>query len=279
MKSLRKVGESFSSATSHNQDFQEVLLVPIEDIDLDVSKNIRDSYDLEGLKELAKSIETHGLLEPIGIEKNLGKNGKYPLVFGFRRALAISKFTNIKIVRAITVLSSSNKEIIQLLENIQREDLSDYELAKSLYQIKKASSFTIEELARNIDKSIDWVKKKMVHANILNDIEDISSPNQLNTLKNLTTQQIASISKLAKNEKIHAIEEIGKGKSKVKDIRNLSYKFKKEKVNSSKKRYDHFDSKTRIKELKMQLKSLYSQRTKLNNEIAKYELELSSYSS
>lgn len=258
MKSLRKVGSSALSAPSHDWENQEVIMVPVDKIDLDVSKNIRESYNMEGLEELAKSIDTHGLLEPIGIDKNIGKNGKYPLVFGFRRALAISKFTNIKMIRAITVLSTSNKEIIQLLENIQREDLTDYEIARSLYQLKKKSSYTIEELAKSIDKSIDWVKKKMVHANILNDIENISSLSQLNTIKNLSTQQISSISKLSKNEKLQAVEEISKGKSKVTEIRNLSKKIKNEKENLSTNKNKATATKNRIRELKNHLKSLYT---------------------
>lgn len=277
MKSLRKVGNlNYKSATTHEMDHQEIFLIPVEKIDLEDSSNIRDSYDLSGLEELAKSIEENGLLEPIGIDGKINPNGKYTLIFGFRRTLAISKFTNIKMVRAITVLPKSDKNVVQLLENIQREDLTDYEIAKSLYAIKKNTQSTIDELAKRINKSVDWVKKKMVHANILNDIESISEPEQLDTIKNLTTQQISSISKLEKEDKLLAIEEIKNGKARVKDIRSLSDALKVDKKIQKKKKPSILKEKnsSRLKLLKSTLKKLYLDRKNIEKEIAKIESQL-----
>jgi len=280
MGSLRKVGKTESeslgkSATSHLSNLQQVLEIPIERIDLDPKLNIRDSYDQAALAELAQSIERDGLLEPVGISASIGKNGKYKLIYGFRRALAVAKFTNIKIIRAITVDSTANLEVIQLLENIQREDLTDYEIAKTLSSIKKSTNLNNEELAKRVNKSLDWIKKKMVHAKILDEIEEDSNPDQLKTLRKLTTQAISPISKLDKNSKKEALNLVKEGKGTVANLRDFS---KEKKIGNS-----DLSSKSkpltkvqiqRVSDIKSKIAKLSADKIKLEKDIQKLEREL-----
>ncbi|MCZ8345123.1 MAG: ParB/RepB/Spo0J family partition protein [Leptospiraceae bacterium] len=283
MAGLRKVGKTETeslgnSATSHFANVQQVLEIPVERIDLDPKKNIRDSYDQAGLAELARSIETDGLLEPVGISSAIGKNGKYQLIYGFRRALAIAKFTNLKIIRAITVDSTADLDVIQLLENIQREDLSDYEIAKSLSKIKKSTNANNEELATRLNKSVDWIKKKMVHSKILDEMEEDSTPEQLRTLRNLTTQAIAPISKLTREGKKEALDLAREGKATVANLREFS---KRKKIGSSNSLADSKKTKPlskaqiqRISEIKSRIAKLSADKIKIEKDIQKLEKEL-----
>ncbi|NCN11565.1 MAG: ParB/RepB/Spo0J family partition protein [Leptospira sp.] len=266
MKSLRKV-QSGDSATSHFIDDQEILNIPVNSLNLDPTKNLRTSYDEEGLRELASSIELNGLLEPIGIDKRLTKSGKYQLVYGFRRALAISKFTDIKFVKAITVSQDANTEVIQLLENIQREDLSDYEIAKSLHSIKISSNINNIELSLKINKSIDWIKKKMVHANIIHELENESNKEELLLLKNLTTQQVSPISKLDIQDKKEALKLIKSGSGTVSDIRSFSKNKTKTKELAGK-------NGKKILLLESRIKDLTKEKSKIDTEILRLKTEL-----
>jgi len=266
LKSLRKV-QSGDSATSHFIDDQEILNIPVNSLNLDPTKNLRTSYDEEGLRELASSIELNGLLEPIGIDKRLTKSGKYQLVYGFRRALAISKFTDIKFVKAITVSQDANTEVIQLLENIQREDLSDYEIAKSLHSIKISSNINNIELSLKINKSIDWIKKKMVHANIIHELENESNKEELLLLKNLTTQQVSPISKLDIQDKKEALKLIKSGSGTVSDIRSFSKNKTKTKELAGK-------NGKKILLLESRIKDLTKEKSKIDTEILRLKTEL-----
>lgn len=284
MAKLRSLNENNFAASTRSMDqsstsnFQEVLEIPIEDIDLDLKKNIRDSYNAEALQELAKSIEKHGLLEPVGVVKNI--TGKYKLIYGFRRALAITKFTKINTIRAITVQDSNNLSIIQLLENIQREDLTDYEIAKTLSGIKKAMDCNLETLAREIDKSLSWVKKKMAHGNFIEEMEEESEPDQLKTLRSLTSDQAASISKLSSQDKKSALNLIQAGKGTVANLRDFSKDKKIEKA-TKKSNLKTAQSKPlskaqiqRISEIKSKIAKLSADKIKIEKDIQKLEKEL-----
>ena len=86
----------------------------------------RKHFDSAALKELAESIKTNGVIEPIVVRKSLSG---YELVAGERR-LRASKLAKLQEVPAILVdFNDTQMMEISLLENIQREDLSAIEEA------------------------------------------------------------------------------------------------------------------------------------------------------
>ncbi|MCG6146500.1 ParB/RepB/Spo0J family partition protein [Leptospira bandrabouensis] len=227
-KQLKKIysDSEFKSAMSHFEDIQQYLSLPIQDIDLNLSKNIRDDYDETLLEELANSILENGQLEPVGISPNRNRNGKFYLIYGYRRCLAIKKYAPQIPVKAVTVVSKTDDDTIQLLENIQREDLTDYEIAKALITIKEKSNLRNEDIAKKIHKSLDWVKKRIIHGKSVNQLEEQSQVNP-ETLRKLTTHQISQISSLNLKEKIAVLNTAEKfEKAKVKDFKKLAKKKK-----------------------------------------------------
>ena len=110
----------------------------------------RKTFNEESLAELAESIKTHGVLQPIVLTK-LGEG--YRIVAGERRFRAAKK-AGLKAVPAI-VRDLSEKEVreIALVENLQREDLNPMEESEALYNLLTENDLTQEALAHAIGKS------------------------------------------------------------------------------------------------------------------------------
>lgn len=110
----------------------------------------RKNFDEESLKELAKSLEEDGQIQPIVVYED---DGKYFLIAGERRLRAskIAKRDNIKAI--IDSSFKSKLREIALIENIQREDLNAIELANSYQALIEEHNITHEELAKKLKKS------------------------------------------------------------------------------------------------------------------------------
>lgn len=110
----------------------------------------RKVFDPTALNELAQSIKTYGVIQPILVTK---KNGRYMIVAGERRFRA-SKLAEKKTIPAI-VKDFSDAEVkeIALLENIQRQDLNPIETARAMKELMDLYGWTQESLADRLGKS------------------------------------------------------------------------------------------------------------------------------
>lgn len=139
----------------------ELVEVPLKRLEQD--NNLRELAEDDSLKELAESIKVHGVLEPVLVES--GNDGKYRLVAGYRRCAA-AKRAGLIAVPAIVQLDGSKgvsqNEIreIQLVENVQRKDLSPLEEAKAFASIVD-SGVTQAELAKRVGKSQPYVANRI----------------------------------------------------------------------------------------------------------------------
>lgn len=112
------------------------------------------------IEELAQSISTHGLIQPISVVKDGA--GKYMIVSVERRYRA-SQSLNLKTIKAHIISADSKKmEEISLIENIQRNDLTDYEIANFISLLWESGQYTQkQELADAIGKSKSYVSKAL----------------------------------------------------------------------------------------------------------------------
>lgn len=133
-------------------------LVSISSIKL-TGWNPRKKFDEEQLKNLAQSIEAHGILEPLIVRPG-SKKGSLDLVAGERRlrAATIAKLKKVPVI--IRDLDDKEAREIMLLENLQREDLLPMEEAKALKQLVK-DGITQESLAKRIGKSQPWIANRI----------------------------------------------------------------------------------------------------------------------
>ena len=124
------------------------------------SKTSAATYDEEGIKQLAASIEKKGLLQPVILSE---KGTRYGIQAGHRRVLAF-KLLERQTIPALVRPSPEILAEIQLIENIQREDLSpaDLETAVRALVARHGSQEAVAEL---LLKSKQWVSNVIAAAN------------------------------------------------------------------------------------------------------------------
>jgi ParB family chromosome partitioning protein len=109
----------------------------------------RKTFDETTIKELASSIEQHGLLQPVTV-KRIPDEDEYILVAGERRYRAVQKLSRPTIAAIIT---DGNADELAVIENLQREDLRPLEQAEALARLQETHGYTQEQLARVIGKA------------------------------------------------------------------------------------------------------------------------------
>lgn len=106
----------------------------------------------ETLVELAKSIQEHGIIQPIVVLPK-DANGEFEIIAGERRWRA-ARLANLQEVPVIIRQFDENKAIaVSLIENIQREDLNVLDYIKALHRLSVECSLTHEQIAKVIGKS------------------------------------------------------------------------------------------------------------------------------
>lgn len=135
-----------------------VILIPVEQI-IPNPNQPRKTFKDESLTELAESIRTFGVIQPIQVRKV--DNELYELISGERR-LRASKLAGMQEIPAMEVtISDKDSAVIAIIENVQREDLSFFEEAESYRQLIKYYDMTQEQVAALIGKSQSFVANKI----------------------------------------------------------------------------------------------------------------------
>ena len=110
----------------------------------------RKTFNEESLKELAESIKTYGVIQPIVVTKT---GRRYQIVAGERRFRA-ARLAGLKevpvIVRAFT---DAERTEVAIIENIQRDDLNPIEKAQAYQQLLSGYDMTQEDLAKRLSVS------------------------------------------------------------------------------------------------------------------------------
>lgn len=104
----------------------------------------RGRFDEGQLKQLAASIEKHGILQPVVVRRH---GDKYQLIMGERR-LRAARIAGKRSVPAI-VREADDADALKfaLMENLQREDLNPIEEARGYSELKEAFELSIKEIA------------------------------------------------------------------------------------------------------------------------------------
>jgi ParB family chromosome partitioning protein len=109
----------------------------------------RNVFDAERLAELAQSIRTHGILQPLIVRR---VHNKYELVAGERR-LRAAKVAGLDHIPAIVQdLADDHLLEVSLIENIQREDLNPLEVAQAFDRLTRELKLSHEEIGQRTGK-------------------------------------------------------------------------------------------------------------------------------
>lgn len=134
----------------------EVRNIPLENIDLD--ENTRKNYDVEDLRELSESIRTYGVQQPVLLRT---KGDRLSLIFGGRRYRASQMIGRKTIPAIIKEISDDDVVELQIIENLQRTNISPLEEAGALKKVLDLKGYTQEKLAGKIGRSQSWVANRL----------------------------------------------------------------------------------------------------------------------
>ncbi|MDR1917693.1 MAG: ParB/RepB/Spo0J family partition protein [Christensenellaceae bacterium] len=126
-----------------------VISIPVSQIDNNINQP-RKHFDESKIKELADSIREHGVIQPILV---VAVGSRYMIVAGERRWRAC-KVAGVKEIPAV-IKNFTNKQIaeIAIIENLQRDDLNDMEVARGIKRLMDEYSLTQEKVAEQIGKT------------------------------------------------------------------------------------------------------------------------------
>ncbi len=154
---------------------REVIQIPIEDL-VPNRFQPRIAFDEKALNDLANSIKQHGILQPL-VVRRLGD--KYEIIAGERRYKAAQKAGLIAVPGLIANVNDESSAEIALVENVQRQDLSSIEEAKSYKNILDKSDMTQEELAKKMGLSQSSVANKLRLLNLNEDVQQALLENKI----------------------------------------------------------------------------------------------------
>lgn len=127
-----------------------VVKIPLTQIEVNPFQP-RVDFNKEALADLAESIKTHGVVQPITVRKL--DNKKFQLIAGERR-LRASKLAGLDNIPAYVRIANDQESLeIALIENIQREDLNALEIALNYQRLLDECNLTHEDLSTRLGKS------------------------------------------------------------------------------------------------------------------------------
>ncbi|WP_436966774.1 ParB/RepB/Spo0J family partition protein [Staphylococcus xylosus] len=119
----------------------------------------RQVFEPNKIKELAESIEEHGLLQPIVVRPI--EEDMFEIIAGERRFRALQTLNKTHADVIIRYLDDEETAVVALIENIQRENLSVIEEAEAYKKLLDIGDTTQSELAKSVGKSQSFIANKL----------------------------------------------------------------------------------------------------------------------
>ena len=149
----QRLGKGLGALIGETEDLgasaDGVVEINVNEIDPNINQP-RKKFDEEKLKELAQSIKTYGIVQPIIVQRN---GARYIIIAGERRYRA-ARLAQLETVPAV-IKDYSEKAFLEvsLVENLQREDLNPIEEAQALRMLMEEHRLTQDELSERLGKS------------------------------------------------------------------------------------------------------------------------------
>lgn len=173
--SSEKQGQDDIVETTQNH-LEEVVNVAIEKI-VPNRYQPRTVFDDAKIEELARTIHTHGVIQPIVIRKM--DDEKYEIIAGERRFRAMTKLKWTEVPAIIRNLSDKETASIALIENLQREELTAIEEAVAYQKLLKLHELTQEALAQRLGKGQSTVANKLRLLKLPDEVQESIMKKQL----------------------------------------------------------------------------------------------------
>ncbi|MCD5325620.1 MULTISPECIES: nucleoid occlusion protein [Pontibacillus] len=144
------------------QDYHpdEVIQLPVKNIQPNRYQP-RTIFNHEKIEELAQTIQTHGMIQPIVVRKMEDEDAGYELIAGERRWRAVQHLGWENVSAIIREMDEAQTASVALIENLQREELTVIEEAMAYAKLLEIHNLTQEALAQRLGKSQSTVANKL----------------------------------------------------------------------------------------------------------------------
>lgn len=142
----------------HDGNHEQIEQIPIDSIKPNKYQP-RSVFSEEKIEELARTIHTHGVIQPIVI-RSIGED-KYEIIAGERRYRAMKLLEWLEVPAIVRNLDDKETASIALIENLQREELTPIEEAYAYEQLLQLHSLTQEALAQRLGKGQSTIANKI----------------------------------------------------------------------------------------------------------------------
>lgn len=149
-------------------DRDEVKQIPVHDI-IPNRFQPRTIFADEKIEELAMTIRTHGIIQPIVVRE---ADGQFELIAGERRWRAVQKLEWETIPALVKDFSDTETASVALIENLQREELSAIEEALAYAKLLELHQLTQEALAQRLGKGQSTVANKLRLLKLPQEVQD-----------------------------------------------------------------------------------------------------------
>lgn len=169
---MADINEPTTSAESSTPVRSSERLVPITQVHANPDQP-RRTFDHTELRDLAKSILTKGIIQPLIVRPDPNKSGEFQIVAGERRwrAAQTAKLDQVPVV----VRELDDLEVLEIgiIENIQRADLNPVDEANGYHQLMEKFGHTQEKLSEALGKSRSYLANSMRLLNLPNAVQDM----------------------------------------------------------------------------------------------------------
>ena len=158
-----------SSVNSENQTLEK--LVPVEKIYPNPNQP-RKTFQEEKLIELANSIKTKGVVQPLIVRKKQGTKESFEIVAGERRWRAAQRAQIHELPVIVREFTDTEVLEIAIIENVQRADLNPVEEALGYKNLMDNFNHTQEGLSKEIGKSRSHIANLLRLLNLPAEVQD-----------------------------------------------------------------------------------------------------------
>lgn len=144
------LSEHHSLGTNENEELNSVSYLSVENMEPSALQP-RKTFDNEMLEELAQSIKSHGIIQPIIVRKLSDR--KYEIIAGERRFRAAKMAGLNEVPVILRNISDSELGAESLIENIQRENLNPVEESEAYKKLINSFNLNQEQLAKALGKN------------------------------------------------------------------------------------------------------------------------------
>ncbi|GMO45679.1 MAG: hypothetical protein Ta2G_00640 [Termitinemataceae bacterium] len=228
---MAKLGMLRSTQSKTGTQDSKAISLTVKDIpvgDIQVRENVRKTYS--SIDELAGSIRQLGLLQPITVYTD---GDAFIVKTGHRRFKAYQRlygeeperFHSIRCV----VSDADNLAIVQLVENVQREDLSQLDLYNALLTLRD-QGLTLKQIAEAMGKGEWYIKSLFVGINEIQRDKDLK--NAIGVAGNTIRDVVETSGITNKAKRLELLDQRGKGEINRAEMRQKMRELKEQKLPS-----------------------------------------------